>query len=109
MCSEYCRLDRGVATFAAQQCSLNGRAHRGELSSGPFPRTFGHEGVGEIVAVGEGVTSRQVGDRVGIVPVQETCGWCGRCRRGEPLDFETVANCAAPVFTGMTVSGARAD
>jgi D-arabinose 1-dehydrogenase-like Zn-dependent alcohol dehydrogenase len=65
--------------------------------------------VGEIVAVGEGVTSRQVGDRVGIVPVQETCGWCGRCRRGEPLDFETVANCAAPVFTGMTVSGAHAD
>jgi len=81
----------------------------GKLSSGPFPRTFGHEGVGEIVAVGEGVTSRQVGDRVGIVPVQETCGWCGRCRRGEPLDFETVANCAAPVFTGMTVSGAHAD
>ncbi|WP_369831913.1 alcohol dehydrogenase catalytic domain-containing protein [Chlorogloea sp. CCALA 695] len=29
-----------------------------------FPRTLGHEPVGEIVAIGSGVTSRQVGDRV---------------------------------------------
>ncbi len=31
-----------------------------------FPRTLGHEPVGEIVAVGEGVTTRQIGDRVGV-------------------------------------------
>jgi D-arabinose 1-dehydrogenase-like Zn-dependent alcohol dehydrogenase len=35
-----------------------------------FPRTLGHEPVGEIVAVGEGVTTRQVGDRVGVPWVQ---------------------------------------
>ena len=29
-----------------------------------FPRTLGHETVGEIVAIGSGVTLRQVGDRV---------------------------------------------
>ena len=38
---------------------------QGKISFGPFPLRLGHEGVGEIVAVGEGVTSRKVGDRVG--------------------------------------------
>ncbi|MGL5877381.1 MAG: alcohol dehydrogenase catalytic domain-containing protein [Xenococcaceae cyanobacterium] len=28
-----------------------------------FPRTLGHEPVGEIVAIGKGVTTRKVGDR----------------------------------------------
>ena len=35
-----------------------------------FPRTLGHEPVGEIVAVGEGVTSRKIGDRVGVPWIQ---------------------------------------
>ena len=35
-----------------------------------FPRTLGHEPVGEIVATGAGVTTRQVGDRVGVPWVQ---------------------------------------
>ena len=30
---------------------------------GTFPRTLGHEPVGEIVAVGPGVTTRKIGDR----------------------------------------------
>jgi alcohol dehydrogenase len=31
-----------------------------------FPSTIGHEPAGEIVALGEGVTTRKVGDRVGV-------------------------------------------
>jgi len=31
-----------------------------------FPRTIGHEPVGEVVTLGEGVTTRKVGDRVGV-------------------------------------------
>jgi alcohol dehydrogenase len=31
-----------------------------------FPHTIGHEPAGEIVALGEGVTTRKVGDRVGV-------------------------------------------
>ena len=31
-----------------------------------FPCTLGHEPVGEIVEVGEGVTTRKIGDRVGV-------------------------------------------
>src|SRR4051794_6030144 len=43
--------------------------------------TIGHEYVGEVVAVGEGVTSVAVGDRV-LGCFQVACGTCWFCRRG---------------------------
>lgn len=50
-----------------------------------FPRTIGYEPVGEIVALGEGVTSRKVGERVGVPWVQASCGRCEWCLRGKPM------------------------
>ncbi|WP_299771799.1 L-threonine 3-dehydrogenase [uncultured Pseudoteredinibacter sp.] len=47
----------------------------------PTPMVVGHEFVGEVVAIGEGVKSFQVGDRVsgeGHI----TCGHCRNCRAG---------------------------
>jgi threonine dehydrogenase-like Zn-dependent dehydrogenase len=41
----------------------------------------GHEGLFEVVAVGDGVTSVRSGDRV-VVPFQISCGDCRECRRG---------------------------
>jgi len=41
----------------------------------------GHEGLAEVVAVGDGVSSVRVGDRV-VVPFQISCGTCRECRRG---------------------------
>ena len=41
----------------------------------------GHEGVAEVVAVGDAVGGVKVGDRV-IVPFQINCGMCAACRRG---------------------------
>jgi 2-desacetyl-2-hydroxyethyl bacteriochlorophyllide A dehydrogenase len=55
---------------------------------GPFPRTLGHEPVGEIVELGSGVASRRVGDRVGVPWVQGSCGRCEWCLRGKPLFCE---------------------
>lgn len=46
---------------------------------GPFP--FGHECVGEIVEVGDGVRTVRPGQRV-VVPFQISCGACAPCRRG---------------------------
>src|SRR5436309_2756395 len=43
--------------------------------------TIGHEYVGEVVAVGDGVTSVAVGDRV-LGCFQVACGTCFFCRRG---------------------------
>ncbi len=52
---------------------------------GAFPRILGHEPVGEIVAVGPGVTTRKVGDHVGVPWMQMTCGRCEWCKRGKPM------------------------
>jgi threonine dehydrogenase-like Zn-dependent dehydrogenase len=41
----------------------------------------GHEGLAEVVAVGDDVGAVQVGDRV-VVPFQISCGTCRECRRG---------------------------
>ncbi|HEY5700187.1 MAG TPA: alcohol dehydrogenase catalytic domain-containing protein, partial [Acidimicrobiales bacterium] len=53
---------------------------------GPYP--FGHEGVADVVAVADGVTSVAAGDRV-VVPFQISCGSCAPCLRGR------TGNCTA--------------
>jgi threonine dehydrogenase-like Zn-dependent dehydrogenase len=49
----------------------------------PLPPGYavGHEGLAEVVAVGDGVNGVRVGDRV-VVPFQISCGDCSQCRRG---------------------------
>ena len=68
-----------------------------------FPRTLGHEPVGEIVALGEGVRTRQIGDRVGVPWVQAGCGRCEWCLRGKPLF------CAQQTDTGIHTQGSHAE
>ncbi len=70
---------------------------------GEFPRILGHEPVGEIVAVGAGVVTRKVGDRVGVPWTQATCGRCEWCKRGKP-NF-----CVQPVATGESTPGGHAE
>ncbi len=68
-----------------------------------FPRTIGHEPVGEIVEVGQGVTTRQVGDRVGVPWLQNTCGRCEWCLRGKYLF------CEKQMGTGISTQGGHAE
>jgi alcohol dehydrogenase/propanol-preferring alcohol dehydrogenase len=79
----------------------------------PFPRftpvVLGHEPAGEVVAVGPGVTTRQVGDRVGATWVQAGCGRCDYCRQNLPVTGQTGLNCPSPVMTGLTVPGGHAE
>ena len=70
---------------------------------GEFPRILGHEPVGEIVAVAPDVTSRKVGDRVGTAWVQETCGRCEWCLRGERMF------CPYQKSTGVNLQGGHAE
>lgn len=44
-------------------------------------RWFGHENLGEVVEVGDGVDKVQVGDRV-VIPFNVACGHCKNCERG---------------------------
>jgi len=68
-----------------------------------FPRTLGHEPVGDVVEVGPGVTKRKVGDRVGVPWVQDGCGRCEWCLRGKPMF------CANQKGTGVQTQGSHAE
>ena len=61
-------------------CDLDVAVAEGALPMPPG-HAVGHEGLAEVVAVGDEVTTVRVGDRV-IVPFQINCGECNACRRG---------------------------
>jgi L-iditol 2-dehydrogenase len=48
-----------------------------------YPYTVGHEGAGEVEAVGKGVTMVKPGDRIAIEPAMP-CWECDQCREGRP-------------------------
>lgn len=83
-------------------CYTDVHQTRGELP-GDFPRILGHEPAGEIVAVGPGVRTRKVGDRVGVPWIQASCGRCEWCLRGRPMF------CAGQVATGAHMAGSHAE
>ncbi|MDT5350935.1 MAG: hypothetical protein QOH91_4222 [Mycobacterium sp.] len=69
-----------VRPLAVACCDLDVAVCHGRL---PLPPGYavGHEGLAEVVAVGDDVSGVQVGDRV-VVPFQINCGTCPECRRG---------------------------
>jgi alcohol dehydrogenase, propanol-preferring len=71
----------------------------GELPDIPYPIVPGHEVVGRVDALGPGVTSLRVGERVGVPWLGATCGVCPYCREAR----ENL--CDHPVFTGYTRDG----
>ena len=48
-----------------------------------YPYTVGHEGAGEVEAIGKGVTMVKPGDRIAIEPAMP-CWECDQCREGRP-------------------------
>ena len=74
----------------------------GELTHPKLPLIPGHEVVGVVNAVGEGVTDFSVGDRVGVPWLGFTCGQCPYCRSGR----ENLCDNAR--FTGYQLDGGYA-
>ncbi|MFD6163424.1 zinc-binding dehydrogenase [Nocardia sp. NPDC060256] len=69
-----------VRPIALATCDIDPAVLRGAFPlPGPYP--FGHEGVAEVVAIGDDVRAVTVGDRV-VVPFQISCGTCHACLRG---------------------------
>lgn len=68
-----------------------------------YPRIPGHEVVGRIDAVGEGVTAWRTGQHVGVGWHGGHCGQCTPCRRG---DFVT---CEKQQICGMSYDGGYAE
>ncbi|MGY2876250.1 alcohol dehydrogenase (NADP+) [Marmoricola sp. URHA0025 HA25] len=56
---------------------------RGDWGPQPFPVVPGHEIVGIVAEVGAEVTRHQVGDRVGVGCMVNSCGECVNCRNGD--------------------------
>lgn len=54
-----------IRIHASGICYSDVHATKGALGV-KFPYTIGHEPAGEVIALGEGVTTRKVGDRVGV-------------------------------------------
>jgi propanol-preferring alcohol dehydrogenase len=67
-----------------------------------LPIVPGHEIVGRVAALGEGVEGIATGDRVGVPWLGGTCGHCPYCLSGH----ENL--CDYPVFTGATRDGGYA-
>lgn len=63
-------------------CGTDLKIWRGSYAV-PMPIVLGHEPVGIVEALGEGVTELQVGQRVGVPWMQRGCGACERCARGQ--------------------------
>lgn len=83
---------------AAGVCHSDMSAMNGTLPQPP-PTVLGHEGAGDIIAVGDGVEGLAEGDRV-IALWSPPCGECSTCRKGQGYMCITavVNNMANPRF-----------
>jgi propanol-preferring alcohol dehydrogenase len=92
-----------VKVHACGVCRTDLHVVDGELPHARSPIIPGHEIVGIVVSVGDGVTAIATGNRVGIPWLGSTCGACRYCRSGQ----ENL--CDAPQFTGYTIDGGYAE
>jgi propanol-preferring alcohol dehydrogenase len=75
----------------------------GELTQPKLPLVPGHEIVGTVANLGDGVDRFKVGDRVGVPWIGWTCGECAYCKS----DRENL--CDEAKFTGYTLDGGYAE
>jgi propanol-preferring alcohol dehydrogenase len=93
-----------VRLEASGLCHTDIHAAHGDWPVKPVPPFVpGHEGVGRIEAVGEGVSSRRVGERVAVPWLHVACGTCEFCVSG----WETL--CLQQQNTGYSVDGCYAE
>jgi len=66
-----------VKTLAAGMCHSDEHGRDGSMPM-PFPIIGGHEGSGEVIGLGEGVTEYEVGDHIAcsFIPSCGRCTWC---------------------------------
>jgi len=91
-----------VKVIASGVCRTDLHIVEGDLEPHASPVTPGHEVVGEVAGLGEGVTGWTVGQRVGIGWLRHTCGVCVYCRRGD----ENL--CPHSKYTGWDADGGYA-
>jgi len=89
-----------VKLVSSGVCHTDLHAAEGDWPVKPSPPFIpGHEGVGAVVEVGEGVKSLKIGDLVGCAWLGSACGKCQYCSTG----WETL--CEEQANTGYSVDG----
>lgn len=91
-----------VKVLACGVCRTDLHVVDGDLTHPQLPVTPGHEIIGQIDALGVGVSTLALGQRVGIPWLGHTCGHCPYCTS----HHENL--CDHPVFTGYTRDGGYA-
>jgi propanol-preferring alcohol dehydrogenase len=84
-------------------CRTDLHLAEGDLTPRAPGVTPGHEVVGRVVGTGADVSGYQIGDRVGIAWLRQTCGLCRYCRTGS----ENL--CPASRYTGWDADGGYAE
>ena len=93
-----------VKIVASGVCHTDLHAAEGDWPVKPsLPFIPGHEGVGYVAKVGDGVSWVKEGDRVGVPWLHTACGHCEHCITG----WETL--CDSQQMTGYTVNGGYAE
>jgi propanol-preferring alcohol dehydrogenase len=92
-----------IAVAACGVCRTDLHLVDGELAHPGIPVVPGHEIVGRINAIGEGVKGFAYGQRVGVPWLGWTCGECTPCRSGH----ENL--CERARFTGWQIDGGYAE
>ncbi|HUV23236.1 MAG TPA: zinc-dependent alcohol dehydrogenase family protein [Gammaproteobacteria bacterium] len=92
-----------VSVSACGVCRTDLHVVDGDLSEARLPIIPGHEIVGTVSVLGEGVAGFNIGDRVGVPWLGYSCGCCRYCTSGaENL-------CDEPGFTGYQIDGGYAE
>ncbi|HET9078134.1 MAG TPA: zinc-dependent alcohol dehydrogenase family protein [Acidimicrobiales bacterium] len=92
-----------IRVSACGVCRTDLHLAEGDLAPRRAGVTPGHEIVGVVDAVGEGVRRFRRGDRIGVAWLARSCGACRFCRAGR----ENL--CVSPLFTGWDVDGGFAE
>ncbi len=92
-----------IEVHACGVCRTDLHVVDGDLEHPKLPIVPGHEIVGTIAALGDGVDRFALGTRVGVPWLGRTCGACFYCRNGR----ENL--CDDPGFTGYTIDGGYAE
>ena len=85
-------------------CHSDSLVKEGQWPGIQYPRVPGHEIIGVVDAVGEGVKPWKTGQRVGVGWHGGNCGYCDPCRRGEFFACEV-----ALLTTGISFDGGYAE
>jgi propanol-preferring alcohol dehydrogenase len=92
-----------IRVHACAVCRTDLHIVDGELTRPKLPLIPGHEVVGTVAKLGDGIGQDKIGSRVGVPWLGWTCGTCAYCQNGQENLCDTAK------FTGYTLDGGYAE